>query len=111
MPNIIPKIVQWIALILLFYFGLVLILPLFAIFWPQLAQFKAEQDTKQTLFNLVTAVVFFFIGKNSDSAKKDDQSFALATQLGNSTPTPPLGTSPTGKPGDPVAVHNEGSTP
>ena len=33
--------------------------------------YKVEADIKQTLFTLVTAVVFFFIGKNTDSANRD----------------------------------------
>jgi hypothetical protein len=47
--------------------------------------FKVDADMKQTLFNLVTAVVFFFIGKNTDSATRD----AAITAAAISSPTVP----------------------
>lgn len=47
-------------------------------------EYRVEADTKQTLFTLVTAVVFFFIGKNTDSANRDAAITAAAI-----APTPP----------------------
>lgn len=63
------------------------LLGLFAgvIFLPALVDgFEVEADTKQTLFTLVTAVVFFFIGKNTDSAGREAQLTAAAI-----APAPP----------------------
>ena len=70
-----PWVQALIAATLLAFFGGVLFIPALA------PTFKLEADTKQTLFTLVTAVVFFFIGKNTDSARKDDQTVALTSQL------------------------------
>lgn len=67
-----PAVQTSIALVLLLMFGGVLFVPAFII------GFKVEADTKQTLFTLVTAVVFFFIGKNTDSARRDDAITAAA---------------------------------
>ena len=60
-----PIIQAGIAVILLLFFGGVLFVP------AVMTNFKVESDTKQTLFTLVTAVVFFFIGKNTGSDVKD----------------------------------------
>lgn len=60
-----PAVQAIIAGALLLMFGGVMFV---RIFWPA---FTVEADTKQTLFTLVTAVVFFFIGKNTDSANRD----------------------------------------
>lgn len=60
-----PAVQALIALALLAMFAGVLFVPAFS------ATFKVDADTKQTLFTLVTAVVFFFIGKNTDSAGRD----------------------------------------
>lgn len=80
-----PAIQAAIALILLLMFGGVLFLPAFV------ATFKVDADVKQTLFALVTAVVFFFIGKNTDSAGRDAAITAAAIAPSNGgapTPTP-----------------------
>jgi hypothetical protein len=67
-PNKLSPIVQsLIALTLLAMFAVMMFLP------ALVPAFKVESDTKQTLFTLVTAVVFFFIGKNTDSAQRDSQ--------------------------------------
>jgi hypothetical protein len=60
-----PWVQALIAAALLAMFGGVLFIP------GLLPGFKVDADTKQTLFTLVTAVVFFFIGKNTDSAQRD----------------------------------------
>lgn len=72
-----PAVQALIAAALLAMFGGVLFLPAFA------PAFRVDADTKQTLFTLVTAVVFFFIGKNTDSARRD-------AQLASMTPPPAI---------------------
>lgn len=67
-----PAVQAIIAGALLLMFAGVLFLPAFK------ETFRVEADTKQTLFTLVTAVVFFFIGKNTDSANRDAQITAAA---------------------------------
>ncbi len=67
-----PRVQALIAGILLGLFAGVIFLPAF------LPGFEVEADTKQTLFTLVTAVVFFFIGKNTDSAGREAQITAAA---------------------------------
>jgi len=63
-----PRMIQaTIAIVLLLLFGLLLLLPAFV------PMFKVEADTKQTLFTLVTAVVFFFIGRNTDPGHAEAQ--------------------------------------
>jgi hypothetical protein len=65
-PNILsPRVQAGIVVALLLMFAGVLFLPAFR------ETFKVEADVKQTLFSLVTAVVFFFIGKNTDTASRD----------------------------------------
>lgn len=76
-----PWVQALIAAALLAMFAGVLFLPALQ------ATFKVEADTKQTLFTLVTAVVFFFIGKNTDSASRD-AALTAATQT-QAPPTPP----------------------
>lgn len=73
-----PAVQALIALALLAMFAGVLFVPAFRV------EFKVEADTKQTLFTLVTAVVFFFIGKNTDSASRDAAITAAAI-----APAPP----------------------
>lgn len=73
-----PAVQALIALALLVMFAGVLFVPSFN------PGFKVEADTKQTLFTLVTAVVFFFIGKNTDSANREAQITAAAI-----APSPP----------------------
>lgn len=102
MPTINPRMQAAIAVVLLIYFGLALFLPAI----PALSGFKIDPDFKQVLFALVTAVVFFFIGKNSDSANRDRQMQELALAVPAPDPN-----KPTGKPGDPLAVHEEPVSP
>lgn len=65
-PNKLSPFVQaFIAFALLLMFGGVLFLPAFK------ETFRADADVKQTLFTLVTAVVFFFIGRNTGSDSRD----------------------------------------
>jgi hypothetical protein len=65
-PNKIGPIVQaCIAAALLGMFAGVLFLPAFV------PGFHIDADIRQTLYTLVTAVVFFFIGKNTDSASHE----------------------------------------
>ena len=82
-----PIIQAGIAVILLLFFGGVLFVP------AVMTNFKVESDTKQTLFTLVTAVVFFFIGKNTGSDVKDAATLHAAI---NSVPvsSPPLNPTP-----------------
>lgn len=85
-----PWVQALIAAALLMMFAGVLFLPAFK------PDFKPESAILQTLFTLVTAVVFFFIGKNTDSAAKDQQQAAITTQLvANSAP--PVQAQPEGK--------------
>jgi hypothetical protein len=67
-----PFVQALIAAALLAMFAGVLFLPAFN------PGFKVDSDIKQTLFTLVTAVVFFFIGKNTDTAARDAQLTAAA---------------------------------
>jgi len=61
------------------------------LFLPGLkSDFHVDADIKQTLFTLVTAVVFFFIGKNTDSASKDAQMTTIA--MASNPPTVVSGT-------------------
>lgn len=60
-----PWVQALIAAALLAMFAGVLFLP------AMLEAYHPDADTKQTLFTLVTAVVFFFIGKNTDSSGRD----------------------------------------
>lgn len=62
-----PRIQALIAIILLAMFAGVLFLPAFV------KDFEADADVKQTLFALVTAVVFFFIGKSTGSTEREAQ--------------------------------------
>ena len=75
-----PAVQALIAAALLAMFAGVLFLPAID------SAFKVDADTKQTLFTLVTAVVFFFIGKNTDSARRDA---ALAQMTAPPPPVPP----------------------
>lgn len=77
-----PAVQALIAFALLVMFAGVLFVPAFS------AGFKVEADTKQTLFTLVTAVVFFFIGKNTDSAGRDAAITAAA--IAPVPPAPPI---------------------
>lgn len=60
-----PAVQAAIVAALLLMYGGVLFVPVWV------PAFKVDADMKQTLFNLVTAVVFFFIGKNTDSANRE----------------------------------------
>jgi len=60
-----PRIQAGIAVGLLLMFAGIMFLP------AVIPSFAVESDTKQTLFTLVTAVVFFFIGKNTDTASRE----------------------------------------
>lgn len=95
-----PAIQAGIALALLAMFAGVLFLPAFQ------AAFKVEADTKQTLFTLVTAVVFFFIGKNTDSASRDAQ---ITTAALAPVPPPLVVPIPPTVPAAPVKI--DASTP
>ena len=77
-----PAVQALIALALLAMFAGVLFVPAFN------TGFKVDADTKQTLFTLVTAVVFFFIGKNTDSANRDAAITAAA--IAPSVPPQPV---------------------
>jgi hypothetical protein len=79
-----PRVQAAITILLLLMFAGVLFVPAF------INSFKVEADTKQTLFTLVTAVVFFFIGRNADSANRDDQTAALTAQLAGAPVAPPI---------------------
>ena len=70
-----PIIQSLIAGALLLMFAGVLFVPAFD------PGFKVDADSKQTLFTLVTAAVFFFIGKNTNTAERDAQTAALTQQL------------------------------
>src|SRR5688572_20663714 len=89
-----PRVQALIAAILLGLFAGVIFLPAF------LPGFEVEADTKQTLFTLVTAVVFFFIGKNTDSAGREAQLTAAAI-----APAPPPIVVPT-VPAAPVKIDD-----
>lgn len=53
----------------------------------------------------IGAILGFWMGTSQSSMKKDEQQAVLTNQLvGPTPPTPPLGTVPTGKKDDPVAV-------
>lgn len=66
LPNKLSPVIQAaIAIILLLMFAGIMFLPAF------IPAFAVESDTKQTLFTLVTAVVFFFIGKNTGSESRE----------------------------------------
>ncbi len=88
-PTTIPKnrLSPWVqALIagaLLAMFAGVLFMP---VWFPN---FKPELDIKQTLFTLVTAVVFFFIGKNTDSSGRDAALTAAITAPPPAAPAQP----------------------
>ena len=77
-----PWVQALIAAALLLMFAGVLFLPAFK------ETFKADADVKQTLFTLVTAVVFFFIGKNTDTANRDAAITAAA--ITNIPAAPPI---------------------
>lgn len=101
-PNKLMPALQFIAaLVLIALFCLLAAGPMFHLS-------PADDDMKATLKDIMLILTGFLFGSAVSSAKKDDQQAAIAAAL--IPPTPPLGTSPTGKPGDPVAVHNEGST-
>ncbi len=76
-----PWVQAGIAAVLLAMFAGVLFLPAFR------PDFKPESAILQTLFTLVTAVVFFFIGKNTDSASREAAMTAAA--INNVPPAPP----------------------
>ena len=78
-----PAVQALIALALLLMFAGVMFLPAFV------AGFAVEADTKQTLFTLVTAVVFFFIGRNTDSAGRD-AAITAAAIAGPTVPAVPV---------------------
>lgn len=89
-----PRVQAGIAFALIAMFAGVLFVPAV----PALAAFKVEADTKQTLFTLVTAVVFFFIGKNTDSAARDAQLTAAAIAPTPVHPIAPTPAAPAAKP-------------
>ena len=78
-----PAVQALIAAALLLMFAGVLFLPALK------ETFKVDADTKQTLFTLVTAVVFFFIGKNTDSVNRDAAITAAAIAPSPMPPTVP----------------------
>lgn len=80
-----PAVQALMAFSLLAMFAGVLFIPAFQ------PDFKVDADTKQNLFTLVTAVVFFFIGKNTDSANRD----AAITAAAIAPAPPPLAPKPT----------------
>lgn len=76
-----PAVQAGLAFVLVLMFGGVLFVPAFV------PAFKVDPAVQQTLFALVTAVVFFFIGKNTDSAGRDAAITAAAiTPNGGGTP-------------------------
>jgi hypothetical protein len=79
-----PAVQAIIAFVLLVMFAGVLFLP------GIVPGFQPEADTKQTLFTLVTAVVFFFIGKNTDSARNEAQLTAAAIAPFPTVPAAPV---------------------
>ena len=79
-----PRVQAGIAFVLLLMFAGIMFLPAFQ------SSFKVDADTKQTLFTLVTAVVFFFIGKNTDSAQRDAQLTAAAIAPVPTVPAAPV---------------------
>jgi hypothetical protein len=72
------------AALLLMFFGVLFLKAM-------VKDFEVDADTKQTLFTLVTAVVFFFIGKNTESASREAAitAAALAPLPPAPTPAPP----------------------
>lgn len=79
-----PWVQALIAAALLAMFAGVLFLPAFV------PNFKPESAILQTLFTLVTAVVFFFIGKNTDSANREAALTAAAIQSVPVAALPPV---------------------
>lgn len=94
LPVNVPWVTKIVIFVLLAYLGLAMFLKAIV------PTYTLDADYKQTLFLLVTAVVFFLIGKNSDSSKKDDQMSALALA---SAPTPSA-IVPNGTPVDPIST-------
>lgn len=89
-----------IALALLAMFAGVLFLPAID------AAFKPDADTKQTLFTLVTAVVFFYVGRNTSSASRDA---ALARMDWPETPAAPKPAARGPEAGASSAAQNSGA--
>lgn len=78
-----PAVQAGLAFVLVLMFGGVLFVPAFV------PAFKVDPAVQQTLFALVTAVVFFFIGKNTDSAGRDAAITAAAITPNGTPPTTP----------------------
>jgi hypothetical protein len=78
-----PIVQACIAAALLGMFAGVLFLPAF------IPSFHIDADIRQTLYTLVTAVVFFFIGKNTDSASHEATISDVALKV-NVPPVPPI---------------------